>query len=115
VGIAAKQGARSVGHAVFPLGTPGAIILAAVIIGLSIVGAALGSRYLEGRYELSTTGNGDTPLGWRLDRRTGAVVVCELAKDPRAIGDDNIFAHLPPVMGARTRTVDKVMVECGYE
>jgi hypothetical protein len=94
--------------------TPIAIIIASAIIGASIVGATVATFYLWDRYELATTG-GDTALGWRLNRRTGAVVVCELAKNPAIPKGTNMFADMPEVAGSRDRPVDKVVVQCGYE
>ena len=94
------------------------ILIGSGIIGLSIVATGLGSHYFADRYELSVaTANGDA-IGWRLNKRTGVVTICELARDPRAAlppSPDNPFAIFPPVMGSRSRQVDKVMVQCGYE
>jgi hypothetical protein len=100
--------------------TPIAVIIASAIIGPSIIGAGLEDYYLKDRYELSTTVSSDTALGWRLDRRSGIVTVCELAKN-RSISADppgnDPFAdlHLPPVKGSRNRPVDDMTVDCGYE
>jgi hypothetical protein len=98
--------------------TPGAIIAAAIIVGASNAGIALANWVLQDRYELSTTVNGEDMIGWRLNKRTGRVVVCELARNPSASavppGDDP-FADFPAVKGSRNRPVDKVVVECGSE
>jgi len=122
MGIAVRQAMRSATQAVFPVTMPTAIIIASVVVGLSIVGTGLGSHYLADRYELSVDANSG-PLGWRLYKRTGAVVVCELAKNLAAKAPPpgpNPFAEwatepLPPIKGSRYREVDKVIVECGYE
>lgn len=63
---------------------PTAIVIASVLAGLSIVGATVGNHFLENHYELAATVAGDTNLPWRLNTRTGAIVVCELAKNPLA-------------------------------
>jgi hypothetical protein len=76
-----------------------AIVIASVLAGLSIVGATVGNYFLESHYELAATVAGDTNLAWRLDTRTGAVVVCELAKNPLAPGGGNPFADLPAMRG----------------
>jgi hypothetical protein len=89
---------------------PGAIVIAGALIGASIVGAVWESHYLEGRYELVTSSGSDSGLGWRLNKHTGVVVPCELAKssDP--------FLDMPPLRGSPpVRPVDRIEVECGRE
>jgi hypothetical protein len=71
------------------MNVPTAIVLASVLAGLSIVGATVGNHFLENHDELAATAVGDTNLPWRLNTRTGAIVVCELAKNPLAPGGGN--------------------------
>jgi hypothetical protein len=118
VDVEVEQVPRSVFRSAFRLRTPGAIIVAAVIVGLSVIGAAVGNRLLEGRYELVVADNNGGLLGWRLNKRTGDVAVCELAPNPFAAparAKDDPFADAPPLAGSRSRVVDKLMVECGFE
>jgi hypothetical protein len=91
------------------MNTPAAIVIAGSIIGASIIGATVADSFLGDRYELATTG-GDTALGWLLNKRTGAVAICELAKRPRPAGADPYAdLHLP------LRAVDLIIVECGHD
>ena len=109
---------RSIARTAFRLRTPGAIIVAAAIVGLSVVGTAVGNRVLEGRYELVVADNNGGPLGWRLNKRTGVVTICELAPNPLvapAPAKDDPFADAPPLAGSRSRVVDKLIAQCGYE
>jgi len=80
------------------LNTPLAIVGAAFIIG----GCLLASDYFE-RYQIATTVSNDTPTVWRLNKRTGQVVVCELARNP------NPFEQ----MDTTDNMVDKLVVQCG--
>jgi hypothetical protein len=81
------------------MNVPTAIVLASVLAGLSIVGATVGNHFLENHDELAATVVGDTNLPWRLNTRTGAIVVCELAKNPLAPGGGNPPADLPAMRG----------------
>ena len=92
-----------------------AILIGSWLIGLSVMATGLGSYYFADRYELSVATNNGDAIGWRLNRRTGVVTVCELAKNPRttAPADRNDpFADIEAIM---IRPVDKVMIQCGYE
>jgi hypothetical protein len=92
--------------------SPGAAILVGSgIIGLSVLATPVVNHYLSDRYELATTIDNETALGWRLDKRTGAVTVCELARREPPAGDDP-FAALE---WQQLRPVDKIRVQCGYK
>ena len=57
---------------------PLAVVIAAILIGGSILGAVWEDHYLQDRYELVTPVGSERPIGWRLDKRTGTVTLCEL-------------------------------------
>ena len=86
------------------ISTPTAIIVASVIVGGSISAAIVESVRLSDHYEIATTTDGDTALGWRLNKQTGKLVICKVTRN------DNPFANIDP-----SRAVDKIMVQCGYE
>jgi hypothetical protein len=58
-------------------------------------------------------------LGWRLDRFTGKVAVCEVGKNPKfppppPPGKDPFEdLHLPPVDEIVSYSVNRVMIACG--
>lgn len=77
---------------------PLAIIAASVMIG----GCVLGSGCFD-RYQIVTMGN--TPMVWRLDKLTGHIVVCELAKNP------NPFEQ----MDSTDNPANKLVIQCGNQ
>jgi hypothetical protein len=80
--------------------TPLAVIMAAIIIG----GCVLGSGCFD-HYQIATTVSNDTPIAWRLNKLTGQMVACELAKNP------NPFEQ----MDVTDSAVNKLVVQCGNE
>ncbi len=104
-----EQVPRPIVRVGFRLNVSWAIICAAVIVGLSIIGAVVESRLLEGRYDLFVADNNGSPIGWRLNKRTGAIAVCGLAPQP------NPFVLIQPNESTPIRPVDRIVVECGAE
>jgi hypothetical protein len=92
--------------------TPAAIVIASVIIGLAIIGVFAGSYFLGDHYELATTSTRESTLGWRLNKRTGVVVVCALTTRPVVPSGENPFADIER---SQERPIDRLKVDCGYE
>jgi hypothetical protein len=80
--------------------TPLAIFAAAIIVGA----CTLASGCFD-RYQIATTVSNDTPIAWRLNKSTGQMVACELAKNP------NPFEQ----MDTTDNTVNKIVVQCGNQ
>jgi hypothetical protein len=101
-----------------PWGVPVALVAGSILIGASIVGSTVLSIYLASPidpYELVVGSNKDGMLGWRLNKRTGEIVVCELAPNPFAMQKNDVFAGIPEVERDFNRPVDKLIVQCGHE
>jgi hypothetical protein len=82
-------------------------VIAGLLVAASILGAVWEHHYLQDRYELAMPVSSDAPIGWRLDKRTGKVTLCELAPQ------QNPFALIQPDPGTPIRPVDRITVECG--
>jgi hypothetical protein len=82
----------------FAMTTQGSIILAAMIIGGSILSAA----FID-QYQLAMGGDS----AWRINKRTGQVVACQIIYDPFKTARD--FSNAP----AKPQTKPMVVIECG--
>ena len=83
--------------------TQGSVILAAIIIGGSILGAS----FID-PYQLAMDGGGpDGSYAWRINKRTGQVVACQVTYDPFKLGGD--VENAP----AKPQAKPMVIIECG--
>jgi hypothetical protein len=82
----------------------GSIVLGAIIIGSSILGAS----FID-QYQLSIGGaeESDGSYAWRINKRTGQVVACQIVYDPFKVGGD--IDNAP----AKPQRKPMIIIECG--